>query len=52
MSVEDGIKFCLKIFKDILGKNFDLIRFDVAYVKKSEEKLVRIQGEALKKYSR
>ncbi len=50
MSIDDGIKFCLKIFKEILEKNFDLNRFDVGYVKTPEAKLVRLHGEELKKY--
>jgi proteasome alpha subunit len=50
MSVEQGISFCLKIFKSILDKNFDLERFDVAYVKLNEEKLVRVSSEELKKF--
>ncbi len=50
MSIEEGIKFCLKIFKDVLGKNFDIHRFDVASINKSDEKLVRLQGDELKKY--
>lgn len=50
MSVEEGIKFVLKIFKEILGKNFDLERFDVGYVKVADEKLVRLHGDELKKY--
>lgn len=50
MSVEDGMKFVLKIFKDILEKNFDLSRFDVGYIKNDNKKLVRLHGEALKKY--
>jgi len=50
MSVEEGIKFGLKIFKEILGKNFEVYRFDVGYVKTSEEKLVRLHGEDLKKF--
>ena len=52
MSIEEGIKFALKIFKDILGKNYEINRFDVGYIKKEEEKLVRVQGNALKKYSK
>ena len=52
MTVEDGIKFVLKIFKDILEKNFDLNRFDIGYVKIDEKKLVRLHGEALKKYAK
>jgi peptidyl-prolyl cis-trans isomerase SurA len=52
MSCEEGIIFALKIFKEILGKNFDLNRFEVAYVKIGDEKLKRIEGDALKKYSK
>jgi len=50
MSVEEGIKFVLKIFKDILEKNFELSRFDVGYIKTSDEKLVRLHGDELKKF--
>jgi proteasome alpha subunit len=50
MTVDEGIKFALKIFKDILGKNFELSRFDVGYVKIGEQKLVRLHGDDLKKY--
>ena len=52
MSVEDGIKFLLKIFKDVLGKNYDINRFDVGYIMGDKEKLVRLHGESLKKYSK
>lgn len=52
MSIDDGIKFCLKIFKEILEKNYDINRFDVAYIKTGEEKLVRLHGDDLKKYSK
>ena len=50
MSVDEGIKFVLKIFKDILEKNFDINRFDVGYVKIGEEKLVRLHGDDLRKF--
>ncbi|PIN93551.1 proteasome subunit alpha [Candidatus Pacearchaeota archaeon CG10_big_fil_rev_8_21_14_0_10_31_24] len=50
MSVDDGIKLSLRIFKEILDKNFDLNRFDMGYVKTSDEKLVRLHGDQLKKY--
>lgn len=52
MSIDEGIKFGLEIFKNILGKNFDLNRFEVAFVKSNEEKIHRMQGEELKKYSK
>ncbi|MDO8508402.1 MAG: archaeal proteasome endopeptidase complex subunit alpha [Nanoarchaeota archaeon] len=50
ITMEEGIKFALKIFKEVLDKNFDLGRFEVAYVKIGDEKYQRIQGDALKKY--
>ena len=50
MTLEEGIKFLLKIFKDILEKNFELSRFDIGYIKNSDEKLVRLHGDELKKY--
>jgi len=50
LTVEEGIVFVLKIFKKILGKNFNLERFDLGYIKKTNEKLVRMHGESLKKY--
>jgi proteasome alpha subunit len=50
MSVEEGLKFCLKIFKEVLGKNFDIGRFEVAYIKTRDEKLVRLQSDEMKKF--
>ncbi len=50
MTIEEGIKFALKIFKEILDKNFDISRFEVGYVKTDEEKIIRLQGDILKKY--
>jgi len=52
MGVEESIKLGLKIFKKILGKNFEIERFDVGYIKADEKKLKRISGEELKKYLR
>ncbi len=49
-TIEEGIKFALKIFKDNLDKNFDLNRFDVGYVKTKDAKLVRLHGDELKKF--
>lgn len=50
MSIDEGIKFALKIFKDLLDKNFDIQRFDVGYIKLADEQLVRLHGDDLKKY--
>jgi len=50
MTIEQGITFVMKIFKEILQKNFEISRFDIGYVPLKDPKLVRIQGDALKKY--
>ena len=50
ITIDEGIKIALKIFKDMLGKNFDIMRFDVGYIECSDKKLKRMQGEQLKKY--
>lgn len=50
MTIEDGLKFILRIFKEILGKNFDLQRFDVGIVRSKTEKLERLHGDALKPF--
>ena len=51
-TIDEGIKFALRIFKEMLEKNFDLQRFDVGYVKTGEEKLIRLHGDDLKKFSK
>jgi proteasome alpha subunit len=50
MTMDEGIKFVLKIFKDILGKNFDIDRFDVGRISLKDAKLERIHGDYLKKF--
>jgi len=52
MAIDEGIKFCLKIFKDLMGKNFDIGRFEVGIIKLGDKNLSRIQSEDLKKYAK
>ncbi|MBI2630063.1 archaeal proteasome endopeptidase complex subunit alpha [Candidatus Pacearchaeota archaeon] len=52
LAIEDAIKLGLKVFKQILGKNFDASRFDVGWIKKEEKKIIKVEGNELKKYSR
>jgi len=49
INIDGGIKLALGIFKEILGKNFELSRFDVAYVDNSSKKLTRVNMDYLKK---
>lgn len=50
MTVEEGIKLSLKIFKEVLGKNFNVDRFDIGFIEKGNKKLKRLSGDKLKKY--
>ncbi len=52
MSIDEAIKLGLKIFKEILGKNFNTDRFDVTYIPIKEMKLKRLQAEELKDYAK
>lgn len=52
MEIDDALKLGLKIFKKVLEKNFDIGRFDVAYIKAKEKNIKRLEGEELKKYTR
>ena len=49
ITVEQGIKVAIGIFKKVLGKNFDISRMDVAYVTKKDRKMERKSEEALRK---
>jgi proteasome alpha subunit len=48
--IEQGIKLALLIFKKVLGKNFNLDRFDVAYIRVKDKKIEKKYGDMLKKY--
>jgi proteasome alpha subunit len=52
MTIEEGLSFIMKIFKQLLGKNFDAERFDAGYISQKDQKLVRLQGDDLKKYTK
>ncbi|MEM4625552.1 MAG: archaeal proteasome endopeptidase complex subunit alpha [Candidatus Pacearchaeota archaeon] len=49
LNINGGIKLALEIFKEILGKNFELSRFDIAYINKEEKKVRRVDESFLKK---
>lgn len=50
MTVQEAIPFALAIFKEVLDKNFDVQRFDAGYIMSKDAQLVRLHGDALKKY--
>jgi len=50
MTMEEGARLALKIFKDILGKNFNLDRFDIGMLGIKDANLKRLHGNDLKKF--
>ena len=41
-NIKKGAKIALEIFKEVHGKNFDLDRFELVYIKNIEGKLKRV----------
>ena len=52
LDIDGALKLGFKIFKTILGKNFNTGRFDVAYIKADAKKIVRLNEDELKKYAK
>ena len=50
MGISEAVKLVLEIFKEVLGDKFDMQRFNIAYIKKDEEKLRKLTREEIKKY--
>ena len=50
LGIGEGIKLSLRIFRKILEKNFNIRRFEAAYVKKKEKEFKRISGEELTEF--
>ncbi len=51
IKIEEALRLCFEIFKEIQGNKFDINRFNAAYIKTDERKLKRIKNDELKKYS-
>lgn len=50
MTIEQAIKLALNIFKQVLGDNFDIQRFNIAYIKNEDGKLNRLKNNELGKF--
>jgi len=50
ISIDESIKLGFEIFKKILGDNFDVQRFNVAYIKNDEDKFKKLSEEELKRF--
>ncbi|MAG47354.1 proteasome endopeptidase complex, archaeal, alpha subunit [archaeon] len=49
LTMEEGIKLCVKALKSALGKDFELKRLDVAYVSASDKEFRRLDINDIKK---
>lgn len=52
LTVKEGVKVGLDIFKKIAGKSFDLERFDVGIITNKEKKLKIMKKEELKEFTK
>ena len=50
ITIEQAIKLALNIFKQVLGDNFDIQRFNIAYIKNEDGKLNRLNNNELGKF--
>ena len=47
LTIKQGIKISLEIFEEILGKKFNIHRFELVYIKSDDKKLVKVEGEKI-----
>lgn len=48
LTIKQGVKLALDIFKEIKGKTFDVKHLELAYIKSDNPKLIRTEGEEIK----
>jgi len=48
-TIKQATKIALDIYKEIKGKNFDINKFELVYIKSNDSKLVRLEGEEINK---
>ena len=50
ITIEQAIKLALSIFKQVLENEFDIQRFNIAYIKNTDERLTKLKGDELMKF--
>lgn len=48
ITTDEAVKLSMKIFKDVLGENFDINRFNVGVIKTKDSKLKRLSVDEIK----
>ena len=49
LTIKQGVKLALEIFKEVKGDKFELPKFELGYITKEELKLKRLEGEEISK---
>ena len=49
LSLDEGLKFCLRALKKVLAENFNAERIDAAYIDEKDKVMVKVSKEKLKK---
>jgi proteasome alpha subunit len=52
MKLKQGVKLALDIFKDIKGKEFDVAGFELGYISSEDGKLIRLEGDKTKDFTK
>ncbi len=52
ITIEDGLKLCIKALKSFLGKNFNINRIDAAFISKKDKKFTKIENGRLDKIAK
>ncbi len=50
MTIDDGLKLCIKSLKTFLGKNFNFDRIDAALISNKDKKYTKVEQGRLEKY--
>jgi len=48
LKIKEGIKLAVDIFKKIKGNNFDINKFELAYISADDKKIKRLEGKEIK----
>ncbi|MCA9487554.1 MAG: archaeal proteasome endopeptidase complex subunit alpha [Nanoarchaeota archaeon] len=47
LTIKQGVKLALEIFKEVKGDKFDIDKFELSYIEKKEEKIQKIDGSKI-----
>jgi proteasome alpha subunit len=50
LTIKKGAKIALDIFREIKGKKFDISKFEMAYIKSDEGKILKVEGEEINNF--